>query len=61
LSAAHVDPETGQIVSPPSVDVSPALEAAERSALTIAPNLRRYAAELVLNEKTILSAAKKGR
>jgi hypothetical protein len=59
LSMPHVDLETGQIVSPPNVDVSSALaaDAAGRSgANQIAPNLRKYAAELVLNEKARLAA-----
>jgi hypothetical protein len=56
LSTAHVDESMGQIVAPPSVDVSTAVDAAERSALKIAPNLRKYAAELVLNEKLRLAA-----
>ena len=59
LSTARVDPETGQILAPSNVDVSSAVDAAERSALKIAPNLRKYAAELVLNEKAHLATAKK--
>ena len=58
LSMPHVDLETGQIVSPPNVDVSAALaaDAAGRSGvIEIAPNLRKYAAELVLNEKIRLA------
>ena len=59
LSIAKVDQETGQILAPPSVDVSMAVEAAERSALVIAPSLRTYAAELVLNEKLRMAATGK--
>jgi hypothetical protein len=59
LSVPHVDLDTGQIVSPPNVDISSALAAdmAERwGALQIAPNLRKYAAELVLSEKLRLAS-----
>ena len=56
LSTAHVDEATGQIVAPANVDVSSAVDAAERGALQIAPNLRKYAAELVLNERLRLAA-----
>jgi len=62
LSTASVDPETGQILAPPGVDISAAQDAAARAPSLVAPNLRRYAAELVLNEKTRLAApAKKAR
>jgi hypothetical protein len=65
LSVPHVDPETGEIISPPHVDVSAAVaaDAAGRGgAFQIAANLRKYAAELVLNEKTRPgSPGKKGR
>jgi hypothetical protein len=72
LSMPRVDLDTGQIVSPPNVDVSSALaaDAAGRTgAVQVAPNLRKYAAELVLNEKLRLASvvshpappAKKGR
>jgi hypothetical protein len=61
LSIARVDPETGQILAPPNVDVSSAVEAADRGALMTSPRLRKYAAELVLNEKARLAAGKKGR
>jgi hypothetical protein len=59
LSTPHVDLETGQIVSPPNVDVSSALaaDAAGRGGgAQIAANLRKYAAELVLNEKLRLAS-----
>jgi hypothetical protein len=59
LSLPHVDLETGQIVSPPNVDVSSALtaDAAGRGGgAQIAANLRKYAAELVLNEKLRLAS-----
>ena len=59
LSVPHVDLDTGQIVSPANVDVASALaaDAAGRGgAVQIAPNLRKYAAELVLNEKLRLAS-----
>jgi hypothetical protein len=56
LSVAHVDPETGQIVAPPGVDVSSALEAAEHAPQTSPPKLRKYAADLILSEKVRLAA-----
>jgi hypothetical protein len=59
LSVPHVDLETGQIVSPPNVDVSSAVAAdmaGRGEALQIAPNLRKYAAELVLSEKLRLAS-----
>ena len=59
LSTARVDPETGQILAPPSVDVSTAVDVAERRTLVIAPSLRTYAAELVLNEKLRIAATGK--
>lgn len=53
LSAARVDPETGEIVNPPAADVSGALAAGgfDRSDVGTAPQLRRFAAELVLEAK----------
>jgi hypothetical protein len=59
LSIAKVDEETGQITAPPNVDVSTAVEAADRSALKISPSLRKYAAELVLNDRERTRAAGK--
>jgi len=61
LSIARADPETGQITAPPNVDVTSAVEAADRAALVISPRLRKYAADLVLNEKARMAAGKKGR
>ena len=62
LSTARVDPETGQIVSPPGVDVSSAVEAADRAPPVTAPKLRKYAADLILAAKVQIAAqAKKGR
>lgn len=59
LSVAHADPETGQIIAPPGVDVSSALEAAEHAPQTSPPKLRKYAADLILAEKARLAAAGK--
>lgn len=52
LNGARVDPETGEIVSPPASDVAGALTASGVNAdLTPPAALRRYAAELVLAAK----------
>ena len=53
LSAARVDPESGEIVNPPAADVSGALAANgfDRSDVGTAPQLRRFAAELVLEAR----------
>jgi hypothetical protein len=59
LSMPHVDLDSGQIVSPPNVDVSAALaaDAAGRGGtVQISANLRKLAAELVLTEKLRLAA-----
>jgi len=61
LSIARADPETGQIAAPPNVDVTAAVEAADRAALVISPRMRKYAADLVLNEKARTAAGKKSR
>jgi hypothetical protein len=61
LSIARADPETGQITAPPNVDVTAAVEAADRAALVISPRMRKYAADLVLNEKARTAAGKKSR
>jgi hypothetical protein len=61
LSTGRVDPETGQIVAPPGVDVSTAIEAAERTPPVVAPKLRKYAADLILAAKVQSAAARKSR
>ncbi len=58
LSGARVDPETGEILDPPAGDVNGALSAAglDRGAIDVPPQMRRFAAELVLAAKSDASA-----
>ncbi len=59
LSGARVDPETGEMVNPPGGDVTGALAANGLSGgdAGVPPQLRRFAAELVLEAKTTPASA----